>query len=235
MEQNYNNYTDDDLSVWGLLFNRQLNNLQHKSYVEYLNSLDIMSEVLNSNTIPDFRLINQWFKNKTGWEIKCVPGLIPVEEFFELLNNKIFPSSSWLRPIDKLDYLEEPDMFHDIFGHIPLLSNQKYSDFIHEFGKLGYKFINDKEKLTQLQRLYWFTIEFGLIGKDKTKIYGAGIISSYGETNYSLEQEHLHIPYDLTQILNNSFLTTEIQQKYYVINDFDVLNETITYLKNNWI
>lgn len=163
MKQLYENYTKEDLDVWKILFERQIENLKNKASKDYLQALDEMQSVLNASKLPNFEEINQWFTNKTGWSIVCVPGLIPVDDFFELLAEKKFPSSTWLRSMEKLDYLEEPDMFHDVFGHIPLLSQNEYSDFIHQFGKLGKSMILQEEKLQMLQRLYWFTIEFGLI------------------------------------------------------------------------
>lgn len=177
-------YTQDDLWVWSTLFERQEKNMQGKASQTYINALEKMSPVLNAHSIPCFEDINCWFENQTKWQLVVVPGLIPVEEFFQLLAERKFCSSTWLRTKDSLDYLEEPDMFHDVFGHVPLLSNEVFSEFVQEFGKLGCRFLDDSEKLLQLQRLYWFTIEFGVIkGQGKIQSYGAGILSSYGETN----------------------------------------------------
>lgn len=163
MKQNMKNYTTEDFKVWKLLFDRQTENLKVKGSKDYLAALNLMQPVLHGNDIPEFKKMNRWFESQTGWNIEVVPGLIPVEEFFELLSQKRFCSSTWLRSLKNLDYLEEPDMFHDTFGHIPLLANPVFSEFVYEFGKLGKEFIHDKEKLLQLQRLYWFTIEFGVI------------------------------------------------------------------------
>ncbi len=228
MKQNMNSYTEEDKKVWNLLFNRQLENLKSKGAGDYLNSLKLMEPVLNGDAIPEFTVMNQWFESQTGWKIEVVPGLIPVEDFFELLAQKRFCSSTWLRSLKNLDYLEEPDMFHDTFGHIPLLANTVFSEFVYAFGKLGKEFIHDKEKLVQLQRLYWFTIEFGVIKENGVnKSYGAGIISSFGETNQIAEGLANFIPFDIETILNKPFRTDVMQEDYFVIDSLVQLYESL--------
>jgi phenylalanine-4-hydroxylase len=137
MIQQYDKYKQEDHAVWKILFDRQVDNLQDKASSMYMNSLNTMSTVLNAKQIPDFRRLDDFLLAKTGWSIEVVKGLIPVDDFFELLSNKRFPSSTWLRSRAQLDYLEEPDMFHDIFGHVPLLINEEYSDLMHQIGKLS--------------------------------------------------------------------------------------------------
>lgn len=236
MKQQFENYTEEDLKVWTILFNRQAENLKDKAGQDYLNALTKMKSCLNANEMPNFEKINNWFSSETGWEIECVPGLIPVEDFFMLLAAKKFPSSTWLRTMDKLDYLEEPDMFHDVFGHIPLLSLPVYSEFIYQFGILGKAMIHDHEKLIMLQRLYWFTIEFGLIlESNNQKIYGAGILSSYGESNNCLVSKDIErVNFDIDRIINTSFCTSEMQDKYFVIANFDELKKAILKLTKQW-
>lgn len=236
MKQEFEKYTREDLAVWSLLFERQVTNLKQKACSDYLQSLEQMHEVLNPDELPDFERINQWFKKNTGWEIYCVPGLIDVEDFFDLLAEKKFPSSTWLRSKDKLDYLEEPDMFHDIFGHVPLLSNPIYSDFVHASGKLGKQHKGNKQVVTELQRLYWFTIEFGLISEqEQLRIFGAGIISSFHESVSSISVNGtIHLDFDLETILETAFCTSEIQQKYFVINHMEQLKNAIEILTNTY-
>lgn len=237
MHQLYENYTSEDLEVWQLLFNRQVENLKEKASSNYLFALKEMEDVLNPSILPNFEDLNQWFSDKTGWKIQCVAGLIPVDEFFELLADKKFPSSTWLRTIVKLDYLEEPDMFHDIFGHIPLLSQPAYSEFVHRFGILGKSMICDEAKLLMLQRLYWFTIEFGLIKEaGQLKIYGAGIISSFGESISSLISNEIErIDFDTDLVVNTSFCTSEMQTKYFVIDSLEDLNKSIIRLNEKFL
>lgn len=234
MKQEFENYTQEDFDVWETLFSRQTENLKDKACSEYLEALDEMKTVLRPERIADFSELNNWFKSRTGWKMYCVPGLIPVDEFFHLLSNKQFCSSTWLRSMDQLDYLEEPDMFHDIFGHIPLLSNSIFSDFIHEFGKLGVQHGQNQERVIQLQRLYWFTIEFGLIEQNGPKVYGAGIASSFGESIASLEAETHRVPFSLDEILETSFETDKIQTKYFVIENMEQLYTAIIELKERW-
>lgn len=234
MRQNVNLYTDADKLVWKTLFERQVDNLQNKCCAEYLTALEEMSDALNPKSIASFQNLDAFFETTTGWNIHCVPGLIPVEEFFQLLAQKKFCSSTWLRRMDQLDYLEEPDMFHDIFGHVPLLANPIFSDFMEAFGKLGVKHLDNPERVIQLQRLYWFTIEFGLIDLKNTKVYGAGIVSSFGETNSSLQSDVEHIPFDVEKVLNTPFRNDVVQDKYFVIDSFDQLFACIGEVEELW-
>ncbi|MGV9004379.1 phenylalanine 4-monooxygenase [Flavobacterium sp.] len=234
MIQQYDQYTEKDLAIWNLLFSRQQENLNDKASITYLKSLAKMKPVLNAKEIPNFEKINQWFDNETGWQIKCVPGLIPVDDFFELLSQKKFCSSTWLRSMENLDYLEEPDMFHDIFGHVPLLCNPVFSEFMQEFGKLGVQMKDESVRLIQLQRLYWFTIEFGLINENGNKIYGAGIASSFSETNLSTENAVNISPFDLETILTTPFETDHVQNHYFITHSYEQLFAAILALKKNW-
>ena len=170
MKQHMNAYTAQDQLVWKTLFERQFANLKGKVSGAYLDALHEMSGVMNAQKIPDFGEIDEWFSSRTGWKMEVVPGLIPVDEFFRLLAEKRFCSSTWLRSMDQLDYLEEPDMFHDVFGHIPLLSNQAYVDFFKGISDIALKHIENPRAVELLGRIYWFTIEFGLI-KGNKKFY----------------------------------------------------------------
>jgi len=232
MKQNFEAYTADDLWVWNTLFKRQEKNIIGKSAELYLKALNEMKSVLNANEIPNFTKLNRFFESTTGWQIEVVPGLIEVDEFFDLLAQKKFCSSTWLRSKDSLDYLEEPDMFHDIFGHIPLLSQPVFSDFVHEFGKLGQQAKGNPQLQKELQRLYWFTIEFGVIQEaDKIKSYGAGILSSFGETNQIDQQKANFFDFALKEILQKEFRTDIMQEDYFVINNFEQLLSCIDELR----
>lgn len=231
MKQHFKKYSEEDHKVWKTLFDRQFNNLQSLASEEYLAAIEEMQPVLNAERIPRFSELNEWFSSRTGWQIHCVPGLIPVDDFFELLAQKKFCSSTWLRSLQQLDYLEEPDMFHDIFGHIPLLSNPVYSNFIHEFGILGNRFKHDEEIQLFLQRLYWFTIEFGLIQqKNGIKIYGAGILSSFGESNICLTHAKSQLKFDLNEIIHKTYNSEEIQNEYFIIESLGQLFNAIKIL-----
>lgn len=228
MKQNMKGYNATDEWVWNTLFTRQIKQLEFLACADYLACLKNMQSVLNATDIPDFEKINDWFEERTGWKIEVVSGLIPVEDFFELLSQKRFCSSTWLRSPENLDYLEEPDMFHDIFGHIPLLANPVFSNFAHDFGKLGVKLKENKEAIVALQRLYWYTIEFGLIKEDSLKIYGAGIISSFGETVRSVTSDQVrHTAFDIQDVLNKTFRTDVMQEEYVVIESLEQLKQSI--------
>ena len=223
MKQQFKNYTQEDFLVWKTLFERQEQNLKDKSCKEYLACLKELKPMLNANTIPKFDELNRELKSKTGWSIEVVPGLIPVDEFFSLLAQQKFCSSTWLRTMDQLDYLEEPDMFHDIFGHIPLFMNVDYANFAQKMGELGVKYKNDEQVLIELQRIYWFTIEFGLVKQKGLNIYGAGIISSFGESNYVYSDKPEILPYGLKEVINTDFCNSEIQTKYFLLNSMEEL------------
>jgi phenylalanine-4-hydroxylase len=198
----------------------QLKEVADHQYLEGLEKIGFSAE-----EIPDFRKVNQRLKKITGWEIVVVPGIIDQPEFFTMLANKQFPSSTWLRKMSELDYLSEPDMFHDAFGHIPLLTNQTFCDFYKELGKAGVKHIDNPKVIERLGRIYWFTVEFGLIKNEEkeNKIYGAGILSSIGETKYSLSIEPIRKPFDIIEVMNTDFDNSKIQDLYFVINDYDEL------------
>jgi len=232
MQQDYSRYTPEDQEVWNILASRQIENLPGKAHPEYLRCLRSMDSVLNQESIPKFEELNELLTKTHGWSIAVVPGLIPVEQFFELLKDRKFSASTWLRNKSQLNYLEEPDMFHDVFGHIPLLMNEAYADFAQKLGALGVKYIGDKHIITQLQRLYWFTIEFGLIDhKDKSLIYGAGIISSSGETDHVMNDNVEIRPYDIFDIIEQDFITSEIQTTYFALESFDQLFSSIEILE----
>ncbi len=227
MKQEMNRYTQGDLDVWQTLFLRQTKQLEQYACQSYLDLLYMMSPVLNKNEIINFSNMNSWFKQQTGWQIQVVPGLIPVEEFFELLAQKKFCSSTWLRKPENLDYLEEPDMFHDIFGHVPLLSQPVFSDFMVEFGRLGVRYRNNERIITALKRLYWFTVEFGMIQEESLKIYGAGIISSYAETQIAVSDKAIHHQFDMKQIMDLDFRTDSVQKEYFAIESFEQLFQSL--------
>ncbi len=222
-EQIYSNYTEEDFSVWSILFDRQMEQLNGRVAKEFLEALEVIQ--FNRNEIPEFKKVNEILATTTGWELKTVPNISPAKEFFQLLAQKKFTATCWLRKMSELDYLEEPDMFHDVFAHTPLLSNKAYTDFFHKMGLLAEKYIDKEEIILKLQRLYWFTIEFGLIRSEgQIKIYGAGIISSKGETIHALSNDSIKHDFDISKIYEHDFRTDVIQEEYYVIDSFEQLS-----------
>jgi phenylalanine-4-hydroxylase len=222
MKQHYEKYTKEDLLVWRTLFERQMVNLSEKVSACYLEALEQVQ--FRPDKIPDFQEVNGILKTITGWSLEVVPGIIPQKEFFGLLRAQRFPASTWLRKMSQLDYLEEPDMFHDVFGHVPLLSNQAYTRFFKGIAELALKHAENAWAIELLGRIYWFTVEFGLIREQgKLKIYGAGIISSSGETDYSLSNQPRHLEFNVREILRSDFRNDVFQEKYFVIESFEQL------------
>jgi len=224
--QDYDKYTEADQAVWKLLYERQEDSLLQLATKDYLQAVQELG--FTSNGIPRFEDIDTYLKDQTGWVIEVVPGLVEQHIFFKLLSEKRFPCSTWLRKMDELDYLEEPDMFHDVFGHVPVLSNAHFSAFTQEIGRLGYKYFDNPKAVELIGRIYWFTIEFGLIReKDELKIYGAGILSSYGETLYCVGNEPNHHKFDIQHIMETDFRIDVFQKEYFVISSYRDLFESI--------
>jgi phenylalanine-4-hydroxylase len=225
-KQIYSDYTPEDFLVWKTLYNRQMDILHTTVSKSYLEAIDIVRFV--DYKIPDFSEVNSILQNTTGWRIEVVPNICPDARFFECSANRIFTSTCWLRTMEQLDYLEEPDMFHDVFGHMPLLSNTNYANFFSDFGKIALKFIGNPEAIQLLSRIYWYTIEFGLIKEnDAFKIYGAGIISSFGETKHAIDNTTEKIKFDVEKIIDTPYRTDIIQDKYFVIDSFEELYSSL--------
>jgi len=220
--QIYSDYTPEDFSVWKTLYERQMNQLHSLACREYIDALQTVQ--FSADRIPEFRLVNDTIGPLTGWSLHVVPNISPQKDFFEYLSRKEFTATCWLRTMEQLDYIEEPDMFHDVFAHVPLLSNQAYCDFFQALSDLAIEHIDDPKAIEMLGRVYWFTIEFGLMSEnDGLKIYGAGIISSYGETKHCLENKSKKHDFDVKKILHTNFRTDILQENYFVIDSFDQL------------
>ncbi|UTA69825.1 phenylalanine 4-monooxygenase [Emticicia sp. 21SJ11W-3] len=224
MNQSYSSYTAEDHQMWRMLFKRQTLKLPQLASKDYLVGIEKAGFV--ADHIPDFEEeLTPRLQALTGWSVIGVPGLVPIKEFFELLAARKFPASTWLRSPDQLEYLEEPDMFHDTFGHVPLLTNQAFCDFLAEFSKIALKYIEDETAVKLMQRLYWYTVEFGLIKEDnQLKIYGGGILSSSGESEYCL-YSHLpeRVPYNIREILATEVKIDEYQKKYFIVDSYEQL------------
>jgi len=228
MRQQYEHYTQEHQQVWRLLFNRQLDNLRDKASSAYMDSLEAMKGALHGHSIARFEQLGEVLQAQAGWQIQVVPGFIPAEDFLAFLAERKFCSSTWLRNMQQLDYLEEPDMFHDIFGHVPLLLDEAYSSFMQRLGMLGVRYAGNPEVIAMLERYYWFTIEFGLIReRNVTKIYGAGIISSFGEAKSIYTAEAVIRPFCLAHILEHEFVKSTMQNEYFELSSFSQLYESM--------
>jgi phenylalanine-4-hydroxylase len=191
----------------------------------FLNGLDVLR--LDQPGIPDFVQLNERLSAATGWEVVAVPGLVPDAVFFDHLANRRFVSGNFIRRADQLDYLQEPDVFHDVFGHVPMLADQVFADYMQAYGKGGLRSL-DFGALHKLARLYWYTVEFGLVQQaDGLRIYGAGIVSSYGESVFALDDDSPNrIGFDLERIMRTDYRIDDFQQNYFVIDSFDQLLRT---------
>src|SRR5271154_9365 len=200
IEQNWRGYSEEEHAVWRLLFERQQKLLVGRACGEYLDGLGALG--VAAGGIPDFRRLSDVLERATGWRIVAVPGLVPDAVFFEHLANRRFPSTCFIRRPDQLDYLEEPDIFHDVFGHVPMLMNPIFADYMQAYGQGGLKALG-LDSLHRLARLYWYTVEFGLIRTPSgLRIYGSGIVSSKGESIYCLDSSSPNrVGFDLMRIM----------------------------------
>jgi phenylalanine-4-hydroxylase len=222
IEQNWQMYRQEEHAVWRFLFERQQRLLVGRACREYLEGLAGLG--VAANGIPDFRHLNDILDRATGWRIVAVPGLVPDDVFFAHLARRCFPSTCFIRRRDQLDYLQEPDVFHDICGHVPLLMNPVFADYMQAYGEGGLKALG-LGHLQHLARLYWYTVEFGLIATPAgLRIYGSGILSSAGESVYSLEDPRpARLHFDLRRIMRTRYRIDDFQQLYFVIDDFQQL------------
>ena len=222
VEQNWSAYTEEEHAIWRLLFEHQQKLLKGRACREYLEGLDGLG--VAAHGIPDFRRLSDILDRATGWRIVPVPGLVPDDVFFAFLAARRFPSTCFIRRRDQLDYLQEPDVFHDICGHVPMLMNPVFADYMQAYGEGGLKALR-LGHLTQLARLYWYTVEFGLIATpDGLRIYGSGILSSAGESVYCLEDPQPHrLRFDLRRVMRTEYHIDRYQETYFVIDDFGQL------------
>ncbi len=222
IDQGWKDYTAENHEVWKILYERQMEILRPRVCPEYLEAVENLG--FTADKIPNFDEINERLRAFTGWEIVATRGLIKSKPFFDMLTDKKFPSGNFIRSMEQMDYLEEPDIFHDLFGHIPLLSNPHYAKYMNEYGKGGARALQYKTT-KNLARLNWWTIEFGLIQKeDGVKLYGAGLCSSFGEAKYVLDDPSAHhIKFDLERCMRTKVYINDYQPSYFVIDSFEDL------------
>ncbi len=226
MKQLYSQYTAEDRQVWQMLFDRQIANLQDKASNTFFEGLERIR--FSGSKIPEFEQTNILLRKLTGWEIMVVPGIVADDVFFEMLACRKFPATTWLRSLKQLDYLEEPDMFHDVFGHIPLLTNRQFTGFLQSLAFVGLKHLRNPEAIALLSRIYWFTVEFGLIRENnQLKIYGAGLLSSPGESTFSLGTGPNRHPYEVAALYEQDYRKDNFQEKYFFIESFEELYTSV--------
>jgi phenylalanine-4-hydroxylase len=219
VEQPFDQYSPVEHDRWRRLYSRQMALMPRYAAKEFLANIERLDV---ADGIPDFRRINEVLARLTGFRIIAVPGLIPDEKFFEHLANRRFPITWWIREESELDYLEEPDVFHDFFGHVPLLAHPVFADYMVEYGKAGPGAAR-MNAIPLLSRLYWYTIEFGLIDTPEgLRAFGAGILSSKGETIHCIDSDVPNrIRFDLERVLNTEFRIDAYQETYFVIDSFE--------------
>lgn len=224
IDQKWDLYSKEEHGIWTTLYNRQMKILKGRAADEHFRGLELLN--LCEGGIPDFRRINEKLEKLTGWTVITVPGLIPEKEFYEHLANRRFVSGRFIRDGHKLDYLPEPDIFHDVFGHVPLLTQPVFADYMEAYGKGGLRSL-EFDTIKNMARLYWYTVEFGLINTPEgRRIYGAGIVSSKTESIFCLEgRSPNRIHFDLERIMRTDYRYDDFQQTYFVIDSFDELME----------
>ncbi|WP_343518644.1 phenylalanine 4-monooxygenase [Sphingomonas sp.] len=222
IDQDWKAFTPAEHAVWDTLFERQIKLLPGRASKAYLHGLELLK--LSESGIPNFEELSERLMKLTGWQVVAVPGLVPDEVFFDHMANRRFVAGNFIRRPDQLDYLQEPDVFHDVFGHVPMLADPVFADYMEAYGRGGQRAM-EFGALTQLSRLYWYTVEFGLIEEaEGLRIYGSGIVSSFGESRFALDSDSPNrIGFDLKRVMRTEYRIDDFQQNYFVIPSFDEL------------
>jgi phenylalanine-4-hydroxylase len=220
--QDWAHYTLEDHATWDILFERQAKLLPGRASNAWLRGLDVLK--LSKPGIPDFEELSERLMQLTGWQVVAVPGLVPDDVFFDHMANRRFVAGNFIRRPDQLDYLQEPDVFHDVFGHVPMLADPVFADYLEAYGKGGQRALG-MDALKYLGRLYWYTVEFGLIAEPEgLRIYGSGIVSSFAESRFALDDASPNrIVLDLARVMRTEYRIDDFQQNYFVIPSFDEL------------
>lgn len=220
--QNWSAYTAEEHATWDLLFERQAKMLPGRASNAFLRGLDVLK--LSKPGIPDFEELSERLMKLTGWQVVAVPGLVPDAVFYEHLANRRFVAGNFIRRRDQLDYLQEPDVFHDVFGHVPMLADPVFADYVVAWGQGGLRSMR-YDSIHRLARLYWYTVEFGLIEEPEgLRIYGSGIVSSRGESIFALDDPSPNrIRFDLKRVMRTEYRIDDFQQNYFVIPSFEEL------------
>jgi phenylalanine-4-hydroxylase len=224
IEQGWDRYTAAEHAVWKQLYERQSRLLPGRACDAFLSGMRALPIV--ADAIPDFDRLNEVLYRRTGWQVVAVPGLVPDEIFFEHLAHRRFPAGNFLRRADQLDYLAEPDVFHDVFGHVPMLMHPALADYMQAYGLGGLR-ARELGVLEQLARVYWYTVEFGLVEQDDgLRIYGSGIVSSFRESVFCLDDPSPNrVRFALERVMRTRYRIDDFQETYFVIRDLDELLE----------
>ncbi len=224
IQQDWTAYTSEQHATWSELVRRCMPQLRQYACQEYLDGFEQIG--LREDTIPNLNAVSAKLEPRTGWNSTPVSGYLPTDAFFEMLAARRFPTTTWLRDRNSLEYTPEPDIFHDVFGHVPMHAHPVFADFLYEYGRLGTKMANRKDDLTRMSRLFWFTVEFGVIRQDgNIKVYGSGLISSHGECSYVVNRGPEIREFNLNQVLEHEFTISEMQPVLYAVESFQQIYE----------
>ena len=226
MPQHWERYSEANHAVWAKLYERRIDSLREQASNVFLAGFDAFN--LPSDKVPDLDQVNRVLQTTTGWQSRPVPGYLPAKSFFACLAQRKFPTTITIRPPNELDYLPEPDIFHDVFGHVPLHADPVFADFLQTYGKAALFAARD-EHMERLARLFWFTVEFGLIKEDgRLKVYGSGLMSSIGESFHSLESSHVERrAFNLERVCQTPFQIDHYQPILYVLESFEQLRDAM--------
>ena len=222
IDQGWHNYTPQEHAVWKMLFERQSKLLPGRACNEFVRGMQDLP--IGPDQIPNFEQLSETLSQRTGWQIVAVPGLVPDDVFFEHLAHRRFPAGHFIRKPHELDYLEEPDVFHDVFGHVPMLMNPAIADYIQAYGEGGLR-AKRLGVLEKLARVYWYTVEFGLVKQPGgLRVYGAGIASSAKETVFSVEDDSPNrVAFDLERVMRTNYRIDDFQESYFVLENLNDL------------
>ncbi|TGE15401.1 phenylalanine 4-monooxygenase [Hymenobacter elongatus] len=229
VQQQYDRYTAQDQLVWKVLFDRQTALLHKRAATAFGQGL--AKAGLQRSALPRFEDISKRLHKATGWQLEAVTGMLDDATFFGLLAERKFPATVWIRSMEQFDFIQEPDLFHGIFGHVPLLMDRAFADFLHFLGRVAAQHLHDAPALARMERLYGFTVQFGLVQEQgATRMYGAGLLSSSGEIHHCIADETTRRPFDLATVLHTPYSEAHVQEHYFVLNSWDQLTESVAEL-----
>ncbi|GAB3225501.1 hypothetical protein GCM10027346_06800 [Hymenobacter seoulensis] len=237
VQQHYDQYTAQDQLVWKVLFDRQTALLHKRACAAFGQGLAAIG--FHRNAIPNFAEVSQRLQKATGWQLEPVAGMLNDADFFGLLAQRKFPATVWIRSMAQFDFIEEPDLFHGVFGHVPLLMDKAFADFLYFLGHVAAQHLHDPVALARLERLYGFTVQFGLVQeRGEARMYGAGLLSSSGEIHHCISDVTRRYPFDLATVLHTPYSEAHLQDQYFVLNSWDQLTESVAelaaLLATNW-
>jgi phenylalanine-4-hydroxylase len=229
LQQDYTRYTAQDQLVWKVLFDRQTALLHKRAASAFGQGLAKIG--FHRGAIPDFGETSERLRKATGWQLEPVLGALNDADFFGLLAQRKFPATVWIRSMEQFDFIQEPDLFHGVFGHVPLLMDKAFADFLHFLGQVAAQHLDDAAALAQIERLYGFTVQFGLVQEQgEARFYGAGLLSSSGEIHHCLGEGPARTPFDLATVLQTPYSEQHLQEHYFVLSSWAQLTESVAEL-----